>query len=119
MHPAAGDRLNRWSQALAGCVDCIGSHGIAHIIDQVDDQECANWRIFDQAHLHIARAATQALEHRIDFRRFGQESFLLLQQGQASGMGFSHLQHLHLPDHLWRGGVGDEPPAGAGQPGHK
>ena len=84
MDAPAGEALDQRGQALAGGVDGVGAHRIAHIIDQVQHQERSDGRFVDQAHLQIARPAAQPAQHRVDFCRFRQQERLVLEQG-ASG----------------------------------
>ena len=39
MDAAAGDRFDAGRQPLAGRVHGVGAHGVAHIVDEVHDQE--------------------------------------------------------------------------------
>ncbi len=119
VHAPAADAFHQGGQALHGCVDRVGAHGVAHVVDQVQHQERPDGGVLDQAHLQVARTAAQALEHRVDAGGLGQQTLFLFQEGQARGRRVGQVEHLHLPDHLGGRGLGREAARRAGQLRHK
>ncbi len=119
VHAPLAQGLDLRGQLLNRGVNGIGPHGIAHIIDQVYHQKRPNGRIFDQAHFQVARPSAQLFQQGINFSRLSQQLLFAVQDRPARGRQVGHVQHLHLPDHLGRGGGSLEAPPSAGQPRHE
>ena len=99
-HAAAGERLDPRGQVFYGSIDSIGAHGVAHIVNEVQNDESANGGIGDNADLQLARAATQFSQHGIDGGSLGQQFCLMGFQEFDGNRDIFDVQKLHLPDHL-------------------
>ncbi len=63
---SACDGFDLWSELFAGCIHCICAHGIAHIINEVQDEEWPDGRFFDGPHFEVAGSAAEFLQHRVN-----------------------------------------------------
>ena len=76
---AAGQPLEARRQPLAGGVDGVGAHGVAHVDDQVHDQHRADGGLTQDPGLEVTRPAAQPGEHRVDAIDLGQDLGLMVE----------------------------------------
>ena len=119
MNPSARDGFDARGQPFAGGVDSVGAHRVAHVINEMNDDEGNNRRRFDNADLEIARAAAELFEDGVNRIRFGQQFGFVLVDFEPSRVDIVHVQQLHLTDHLGGGGGGLESAACADQLRHE
>jgi hypothetical protein len=70
---AACDRFDLRGESFARRVDRVCAHRIAHIINEVDDEESADGGVCDHAYLEVTRAAAEFLEDGVNRIRFGEQ----------------------------------------------
>ena len=102
VNTAAGDRFDPWCQPLAGRVDGVGAHRVAHIVDEVHDQKGTDWGVFDYAHLQITRAAADTSRTGSIASASAKSSVSMCKQRGAGALKVLQIKKLHLADHLRR-----------------
>ena len=63
---SARDGFNMRSESFASGIDRIGSHRIADIIDEMNDEEWSNRGFADHTDFEVVRAAAEFLEHGVN-----------------------------------------------------
>ena len=73
MHVPARDDLNSRSESFASGVHRVGSHRIAHIINEMNDQEGTDGGILDNTNFQVPRAAAEFFQDGINGISFGEQ----------------------------------------------
>ena len=99
---SAGDGFDARGEALAGGVDRVGAHRVAHIIDQVNDQERANGGVINDSNFEITRAAAKFSQDGVDGIGLGKQVRFVFVDFQARRFDVIKVNHLYLADHFGR-----------------
>ena len=105
VYPPAADLFDQGRQRLDSRVERVGPHGIAGIVQQVEDEHRPQGRLGQDPHLHVAGPAVEREDHGIGLVGQVEEAILLLQETKPRCPGLGHIQDLYLADHDRIGGV--------------
>jgi len=116
---AAGEPCDFRREALTGGVDGVGTHRVAHVVEQVHDEHGAGGRLRQEADFQVSRAAAQLRKDGVHGVRQGQQRRFLRQKARLRGLEIVEAHDLQLSDHHRLVGARAEAAADARQPGRQ